>query len=80
MVVDLDLEEMTMRKDKPWTGSATDASTVENSSVLGLGFNPNQHIKEKNKKAIAANISGAGEAERRVDRRRLAGAYSEAGV
>jgi hypothetical protein len=47
MVVDLDLEEMTERKEKPRTGSATGASAVENTCVLGLGFNPNQHNTEK---------------------------------
>jgi hypothetical protein len=41
MVLDLDLEEMTMSKEKPRTSSATGASTVENTGVLGLGFNPN---------------------------------------
>jgi hypothetical protein len=40
MVVDLDIEEMTVRKEKPRTGSATGASTVENTDVLGLGFKP----------------------------------------
>jgi hypothetical protein len=34
----LDLEEMIARKEKPRTGSATDASMVENTSVLRLGF------------------------------------------
>jgi hypothetical protein len=47
MVEALDLEEMTARKKKLRTGSATDASTVENTSVLGLGFNPNQHNNKK---------------------------------
>jgi hypothetical protein len=38
MVVDLDIEEMPVRKEKPRTGSATGTSTVENTDMLGLGF------------------------------------------
>jgi hypothetical protein len=40
MVMNLDLEEMTPRKEKLSTGSATGASMVEDTSVLGLGFKP----------------------------------------
>jgi hypothetical protein len=40
MVMNLDLEEMTARKEKLSTGSATGASMVEDTSVLGLGFKP----------------------------------------
>jgi hypothetical protein len=36
----LDLEEMTTRKEKPRTSSATDVSTMENTGVLGLGLKP----------------------------------------
>jgi hypothetical protein len=43
MLVDLDLEEKTTRQEKSRTDSAT--------GVLGLGFNPNQHMRERNKKA-----------------------------
>jgi hypothetical protein len=50
MVEALDLEEMVARNEKLRTGSAIIASTVENTSVLGLGFNPNQHNKEKKTK------------------------------
>jgi hypothetical protein len=80
MVVDLDLEEKTARKEKLRTSLATGASTVENTVVLGLGFNPNRHIKERNKKVKATNRSGDCEAQGRAERRRLAGAYSVAGA
>jgi hypothetical protein len=45
MVMDLDLEEMTVRKEKPMIDSATGTSTVENTDMLGLGFNPSWHNK-----------------------------------
>jgi hypothetical protein len=49
LVMNLDLEEKTMRKEKPKTGSATD--------VLGLGFNPNQYNRgrkqEKSTRSVA---------------------------
>jgi hypothetical protein len=45
MVMDLDLEEKTMRKEKLRTGSTTGAITMENTGMLGLGFNPNRHNK-----------------------------------
>jgi hypothetical protein len=74
--MDLDLEERITRKKKLRTDSATDASTVENTGVLG--FNPNRHIKEK--KAKAANRSGACEAQGRVGQRWLVAAYSVTGT
>jgi hypothetical protein len=76
MVMDLDLEERTTRKKKLRTDSATGTSTMENTGVLG--FNPNWYIKEK--KAKAANRSGACEAQGRVGRRRLVAAYSVTGA
>jgi hypothetical protein len=48
--------------------------------VLGLGYNPNWHIKESNKKAKAANRSGACEAQGRAKWHWLADAYSIAGA
>jgi hypothetical protein len=53
MVMDLDprkQENKTARKEKPRTDSPTGANTVENTDVLGLGFNPNRHNKERPKK------------------------------
>jgi hypothetical protein len=63
MVVDLDLEEMTTRKEKPRTGLATGASVVENTDVLGLGFIPNRYNKERHKKQEEAIRSGTREAQ-----------------
>jgi hypothetical protein len=50
MVMDLDLEEKTMRKEKLRTGSATSTSMVDNTSMPGLGYNPNWHNKGRPKK------------------------------
>jgi hypothetical protein len=58
----LDLEEMVARNEKLRTDSAIIASTVENTSVLGLGFNPNQHNKEKKKNKEETIRPGAREA------------------
>jgi hypothetical protein len=45
---------------------------MENIDMLGLGFNPSRHIKERNKKAKTTNRSGACEAQGRAERRWLA--------
>jgi hypothetical protein len=41
LAVDVDLDKKTVRKEKSRIGSTTGASAVENTGVLGLGFNPN---------------------------------------
>jgi hypothetical protein len=50
MVMDLDLEEKIVRKEKLRSTTATNASTVEKTCVLGLVFNPNWHNKGRPKK------------------------------
>jgi hypothetical protein len=73
MVVDLHLEEMIMRKEKPRIGSTTGASMVENTGMLQLGFNPLTNTsKKRNKKEKAANRSNTSEAQRQADWRQLA--------
>jgi hypothetical protein len=67
--LDLDLEEMTVRKEKPRTGSATSARAVNNTGVLGLGFIT---TKKRNKKTREATKSGAREAKGQAGRHRLA--------
>jgi hypothetical protein len=62
MMMNLNLEEKTTRKEKPTIGSATGTSTVENTDVLGLGFSPNRHNKERPKKTRKAIGSGVREA------------------
>jgi hypothetical protein len=70
MVMDLDLEEMTVRKEK----SRTDSST----GVLGIGFNPNRH--NKGRKQEKATRSGVREAHGQAELCRLADIYFVVGV
>jgi hypothetical protein len=46
-MMDLVRKQRRLRGGRPRTGSAIGVSTVGNTGVLGLGFNPNQHIQEK---------------------------------
>jgi hypothetical protein len=80
LAVDVDLDKKTVRKEKSRTGSTTGASAVENTGVLGLGFNPNWHIKENKQEVKVANRSNAGAAQRRAWRRLLSNTYSITGA
>jgi hypothetical protein len=51
------------RGGKSRIGPATDVSTVRNTGVLGLGFNPNRHIQEKQQEKERASRSGTQEAK-----------------
>jgi hypothetical protein len=65
---------------KPRTGSAIGVSTVGNTSVLGLGFNPNRHIQEKQQEKERASRSGTQEAKEEAKWRRLADTVAGARV
>jgi hypothetical protein len=66
-------EKRSQRGGRSRTGSATSVSTVGNTSVLGLGFNHNRHIQEKQQEKERASISGTQEAKEEAKRRRLVG-------
>jgi hypothetical protein len=78
MVMDLDLEEMTVRKEKPRIDSATGKSTVENTDMLELGFNLSWH--NKGRKQEKATRSSAREAQGRAEQHQLADVYSVVGA
>jgi hypothetical protein len=46
-MMDLVQKQRRLQGGRSRTGSATDVSMVGNTDVLGLGFNPNRHIQEK---------------------------------